>query len=213
MSPLSLRALLAFLDKGSFNLCQQFICYNPARMPGPTQWVNVDRIRVTDSYTHVWWMSPSERPDADNRRVLRKYSASMLALLRNQRYNAGRRPSGHHVGAKSFLRRNAGAIPSNVITLANTHSRTEYQRYCLARELTPHPARMPRGLPEFFIKFLTTPREIVLDPFAGSNTTGAVAESLKRRWVSIEAQPDYIEGSKGRFLQMQKGAESTVGGM
>lgn len=205
MSPLSLRALLAFLDEGKFNLCQQFICYNPARLPTPAQWVNVDRIRVKDSYTHVWWMSPSERPDADNRRVLKKYSESMLKLLRTKRYNAGIRPSGHRVGAKSFLKRNDGAIPSNVITLANTHSTTEYQKYCRSRNLTPHPARMPIGLPEFFIRFLTTPRELVLDPFAGSNTTGAAAEALKRRWVSIEAQSEYIEGSKGRFSTFQLG--------
>lgn len=205
MSPLALRALLAFLDKGAFNLCQQFICYNPARLPTPAQWVNVDRIRVKDSYTHVWWMSPSERPDADNRRVLTKYSASMLKLLRTQRYNAGMRPSGHRVGAKSFLTNNDGAIPSNVITLANTHSTTEYQKHCRSSNLTPHPARMPIGLPEFFIKFLTTPRELVLDPFAGSNTTGAAAEGLKRRWLSIEAQSEYIEGSRGRFSNLQRG--------
>jgi site-specific DNA-methyltransferase (cytosine-N4-specific) len=203
MSPLALRALLAFLDKGQFNLCQQFICYNPARLPTPAQWVNVDRIRVKDSYTHVWWMSPSERPDADNRRVLKKYSASMLKLLRTKRYNPGPRPSGHRVGVKSFLKRNEGAIPSNVITLANTHSTTEYQRYCRSHDLLPHPARMPIGLPEFFIRFLTTPRELVLDPFAGSNTTGAAAEGLKRRWISIEAQMDYIEGSKGRFTSIE----------
>lgn len=205
MSPLALRALLAFLDKERFNLCQQFICYNPARLPTPAQWVNVDRIRVKDSYTHVWWMSPSERPDADNRRVLKKYSDSMLKLLRTKRYNSGIRPSGHRVGAKSFLKENDGAIPSNVITLANTHSTTEYQHYCRSRNLTPHPARMPIGLPEFFIRFLTKPRELVLDPFAGSNTTGAAAEGLKRRWVSVEAQADYIEGSKGRFPALELG--------
>jgi len=54
-------------------------------------------------------------------------------------------------------------------------------------------------LPEFFIKFLTGSRDIVLDPFAGSNTTGAVAEKLKRRWIAIETDWDYIAGSRGRF--------------
>jgi site-specific DNA-methyltransferase (cytosine-N4-specific) len=55
------------------------------------------------------------------------------------------------------------------------------------------------GLAEFFIRFLTQPGKLVLDPFAGSNTTGAVAERLKRRWLAIEANDGYIEGSKGRF--------------
>ncbi len=199
MSPLALQALLAFLDKGKLNLCQQFICYNPARLPSPAQWVNVERIRVKDSYTHVWWMSPSERPKADNRRVLKEYSEAMLRLLKNQRYNSGRRPSQHNIGKKSFLRNNKGAIPSNVLSLSNTNSGDPYLAYCRQRGLPPHEARMPIGLPEFFINFLTEPGDLVIDPFSGSNTTGAAAEGLKRRWLSIEPNPAYIDGSRGRF--------------
>ena len=115
MSTLALRALLAFLEKGKLHLCQQFICYNPARLPSPAQWVNVERIRVKDAYTHVWWMAPTEKPKADNRRVLKEYSESMLKLLSSQKYNAGRRPSQHKIGEKSFLTDNKGAIPSNVL--------------------------------------------------------------------------------------------------
>ena len=62
MSTLALEALLSFKQSGNLHLCQQFISYNPARLPGPAQWVNVERIRVKDSFTHVWWMSPSLRP-------------------------------------------------------------------------------------------------------------------------------------------------------
>jgi site-specific DNA-methyltransferase (cytosine-N4-specific) len=199
MSPLALKALLAFLDRGNLKLCQQFVCYNPARLPSPAQWVNVERIRVKDSYTHVWWMAATERPKADNRRVLKEYSRSMLELLKAKKYSAGRRPSQHKIGTKSFLKDNNGAIPSNVITLSNTNSTDEYLRYCRAQGLQPHEARMPIGLPEFFINFLTEPRDLVLDPFAGSNTTGAAAESLKRRWLSIETSSAYIATSHGRF--------------
>lgn len=200
MSTLALRALLAFLDKGQFNLCQQFICYNPARLPSPAQWVNVERIRVKDSYTHVWWMAPSDRPKADNRSVLKEYSSSMLKLLGSKKYNAGKRPSEHHIGKCSFLQNNKGAIPSNVLTLANTSANDDYLNFCRKQGFQPHPSRMPVGLPEFFIKFLTAPRDLVLDPFAGSNTTGVTAERLKRRWISIEPREDYIAGSRGRFL-------------
>jgi len=199
MSTLPLRALLALLDGGGFNLCEQFICYNQARLPTPAQWVNVERIRVKDAYTHIWWMSLSDRPKANNRNVLKKYSRAMKDLLARQEYNAGKRPSEHHIGAKSFLRDNSGAIPSNVLIFANTSARDPYQQYCRKMNLKPHPARMAFGLAEFFIKFLTEPGEIVLDPFAGSNTTGAAAEYLGRRWVSFEPLRDYVEGSKGRF--------------
>lgn len=205
MSPLALRALLAFLDAGSFHLCEQFIVYNPARLPSPAQWVNVERIRVKDSFTHVWWMSTSPRPKADNRRILKPYSDAMLRLLKSGKYNSGRRPSEHHIGKDSFLQNNMGAIPSNVITLSNTRPNDQYLKYCRNNGISPHPARMPIGLPEFFIKFLTTPRNLVLDPFAGSNTTGAAAEMLKRRWISIEANQDYASGSIGRFHSADTG--------
>jgi DNA modification methylase len=199
MSTLALKALLAFLERGEFTLCQQFVWYNPARLPSPAQWVNVERIRVKDAYTHLWWMSTTDRPHADNRKVLTKYSESMERLLEKQSYNTGKRPSEHHIGKTSFLKKNAGAIPSNLITLANTQASSDYLNYCRAHDLQPHPARMPSGLAEFFIKFLTKPKRLVLDPFAGSNTTGAAAEKLGRRWLAIEANDTYLQGSRGRF--------------
>jgi DNA modification methylase len=123
----------------------------------------------------------------------------MQKLLVTQKYNAGIRPSEHNIGERSFLNNNNGAIPSNVLTFSNTNSSGEYLKYCKSHSIKPHPARMHSGLPEFFIKFLTSPREIVLDPFAGSNTTGSAAEKLKRRWLSIEPNPEYVTGSQGRF--------------
>ena len=203
MSTLALKALLSFLETGEFVLCQQFIWYNPARLPSPAQWVNVERIRLKDAYTHLWWMALTDRPHADNRQVLTKYSESMQKLLERQVYNTGKRPSEHNIGEKSFLTDNSGAIPSNLITLANTQSSSDYLNYCRTWKLPPHPARMPIGLAEFFIKFLTKPRGLVLDPFAGSNTTGSAAEKLGRRWLSIEPNKSYLEGSLGRFEDEQ----------
>ncbi len=220
MSTLALESLLAFVRSGKLNLCQQFVWHNPAKLPSPAQWVTVERIRIKDSYTHLWWMSPNERPKADNRRVLVKYSKSMDQLLKTKTYNSGTRPSEHHIGEKSFLTNNGGAIPasvlkveqseddslipSSVITMANTHASTEYQNFCRELEIEPHPARMPPGLADFFIKFLTEPGDLVLDPFGGSNTTGAAAENLGRKWITIEPNPVYIKGSRGRFKTIKK---------
>lgn len=117
MSPLALISLLKFLEIGRFKLCQQFVCHNPARLPGPAQWVNVERVRVKDSYTHIWWMSHTDRPKADNRNVLVGYSRAMQQLLESGKYSARPRPSGHRIGVSTFLRKNAGAIPSNLYAL------------------------------------------------------------------------------------------------
>jgi DNA modification methylase len=199
MSTLAIEALLKFKEVGGLHLCQQFICYNPARLPSPAQWVNVERCRVKDSFTQVWWFARTARPDASNKRVLKPYSPSMLGLLKRRTYNAGKRPSEHDIGSDSFLEDHGGAIPSNVLTFANTLSGDAYLRHCNRLNLQPHPARMPAGLAEFFIKFLTSPRNLVLDPFGGSNVTGAAAERLKRRWITVEANGHYIHGSLGRF--------------
>lgn len=200
MSTLALRALLEFQSRNELYLCQEFVWQNPARLPSPAQWVNVERIRVKDSFTKLWWMSPISKPKANNQRVLQEYSQAMKDLLKRGSYSSGKRPSEHDIGEKSFLKNNGGAIPSNVLTYANTHSTDPYQTYCRQNRLQLHPARMPGELARFFIKFLTEPGDIVLDPFGGSNTTGSAAEELHRYWMSIEASEEYIEGSKGRFL-------------
>jgi len=206
-----MKALIAFLEEGGLHLCQEFIWYNPARLPSPTQWVNIERIRVKDAFTKVWWMSPTTRPKADNRNVLKPYSESMNKLLETGKYNAGKRPSEFVIGEQSFNKDNKGAIPPNVIggdsapsltdllKIANTKSTTRYREFCKANNIDLHPARMPTELAEFFIKFLTDEGDMVLDPFAGSNTTGHAAETLNRKWRAIERDLEYARGSIGRF--------------
>ncbi|MDF2479450.1 MAG: methylase protein [Sphingobacterium sp.] len=198
-SLLPLEALIRFKQAGSFYLCQEFVYYNPARLPAPIEWVNKKRIRVKDAFTKLWWFAKSNNPYADNRNVLVEYSERMKRLLNKSQYNSGKRPSEYVIGEKSFLTNNGGAIPSNVIVASNTSSRDPYLKYCRKNSLELHPARMPREIPQFFINFLTKPGDIVIDPFAGSNTTGAVAEKYQRQWISIEAEEKYASGSIGRF--------------
>jgi site-specific DNA-methyltransferase (cytosine-N4-specific) len=64
-----------------------------------------------------------------------------------------------------------------------------------------HPAPMQLGMVRFFIKMLTDKRDLVLDPFGGSNSTGAIAEDLDRKWVAVEPNREYADGSKARFPQ------------
>lgn len=73
------------------------------------------------------------------------------------------------------------AIPPNLLELANSESNSAYIRKCKKLNIALHPARFPAGCAEFFIKFLTDEDNLILDPFAGSNTTGFVAENLQRQ--------------------------------
>ncbi len=226
MSTVVLRALLEFLERASLHLCQEFIWYNPARLPSPIQWVNVERIRVKDAFSRIWWMSSVERPKADNRRVLKPYSPSMQRLIETGKYNSGKRPSEYTIGEHSFKTDNQGAIPPNVmhgddapslgslLKSTNTRSNERYQRFCREQNMPIHPARMPAELVEFFVKFLTDETDLVFDPFGGSNTTGAVAEELSRRWVCCEAHRPYVESSAARFapdeVRLIPGLKSTA---
>jgi site-specific DNA-methyltransferase (cytosine-N4-specific) len=198
-SILPYQALLGFLKEGKLKLCQEITYYNPARLPTPAQWVTIERIRLKDSTSKVWWMAKTEKPKADNRNVPKPYSASMRRLLERGTYNAGKRPSEHQISKTGFLKEHAGAIPPNLIQAANTRSDSEYQTFCRDNGVEPHPARMPEKLAEFFIRFLTDKDDLVLDPFSGSNTTGLVADRLGRRWISIEALPSYAVTGVANF--------------
>lgn len=189
--------LLLRLTERGFYLAQDFYHYNPAKLPTPAEWVTVRRLRVKDAVNNVFWLTRDPFVEADNRKVLTPYSDSMKGLLKNG-YTPDLRPSGHNISDK-FQRDNDGAIPPNLLQFANTVSSSHYLRRCEEEGIAPHPARFPGALPAFFIKLLTKPGELVLDPFAGSNVTGEVAESLKRRWISIELDSDYVKGSKFRF--------------
>ena len=199
MSLLPLKTLMTIAEKNDLKVCQQFVWHNTAKLPGPATWVNVKRERVTDSYTHIWWYSKSKHPKANNRRVLTPYKDGMKKLLRSQKYNPGNRASGHKISEQGFLKQNGGAIPSSAILMANTSVDKDYADWCRTKKLDLHPARMPIGLADFFIKFLTTPGDLVVDPFGGSCTTGKSAETLKRKWLCVEADLDYLKGAQGRF--------------
>ncbi len=195
------RVLLKMCDEVGFYLAEEFFWYNPAKLPSPIEWVNKRKLRAKDSVNTVWWFSKSEWPKADVRQVLAPYSERMKTLLRNPDafYKPKDRPSGHDI-SKGFGSDNGGAIPSNLLQIPNTESNSSYLRLCKLVGFDGHPARFPAALPEFFVKMLTTDDDLVVDIFAGSNTTGKVAEQLGRRWIAMELDASYVASSSLRFM-------------
>ncbi len=103
------------------------------------------------------------------------------------------------LGVFDWLILNDLAYPVNVISASNTASNDYYQRMCKKEGIKPHPARFPQALPEFVINLCTEPGDLILDPFAGSNMTGRVAETLQRRWLAFEVDETYLKASQFRF--------------
>lgn len=191
------KLLIMLCEEFGFHLAQEFFWWNPSKLPSPAEWVTVRRIRVKDAVNCVWWLSPTPWPRASNRRVLIPYSDSMRRLVDRGGGGAGNRPSGHAVG--DFAADNGASIPPNLIAFPNTESNSAYIRYCKDRGIKPHPARFPASLPEYFVRMLTDPGDLVVDPFAGSCTTGEVCERLGRRWLCAEMSAQYLDGARGRF--------------
>lgn len=202
------RVLIQLCDELNFRLAEEFFWHNPAKLPSPIEWVNKRKLRAKDSVNTVWWLSKSDYPKADVRRVLVPYSERMKKLQSDPAafYTPKSRPSGHDVGAK-FAATNEGAIPSNLLQIANTESNSPYLQRCKAAGIAAHPARFPQKLPAFFIQFLTEPGDTVLDFFAGSNTTGAAAEEAGRKWLAFEQDRTYLAASSFRFLEKECGTE------
>jgi DNA modification methylase len=191
------KLLVMLCEEYGFHLAQEHYWWNPSKLPSPAEWVNIRRVRVKDAINCVWWLSKTPFPKASNKRVLAPYSDSMRSLLKNG-YKAKMRPSGHDISTK-FSIDNGGAVPPNLLAIANTESNGAYQDYCRDNEIGIHPARFPSLLPEYFIRFLTDPGDMVLDPFGGSCITGMVAEALGRKWACVELSSEYIRGGIGRF--------------
>jgi len=198
---------MALVEEVGFHLAQECFWYNPAKMPMPAEWVTVRRVRVRDSVEYVWWFSKTPFPKANNRKVLRPYSADMLRLNRKG-VKETVRPSGHAIRTGFTEIASGGSIPSNVIEeqlaesmlrFGNNAANDVYTKRCKEEGIKIHPARFPASLPDFFVKLLTEESDLVYDPFAGSNTAGAVSEKLGRRWLASENVEEYLEASKFRF--------------
>jgi site-specific DNA-methyltransferase (cytosine-N4-specific) len=195
------RLLLRFVDELGFHLAEDFYWFNPSKLPSPIEWVNKRKLRAKDAVNTVWWLSRNPWPKADITRVLAPYSDRMKKLIADPAafYTPKKRPSGHDIGS-SFGSDNGGSLPSNLLSIPNTESNGTYMDACKLVDASAHPARFPSKLPAFFIDMLTDPNDLVVDIFAGSNTTGAVAETARRRWLSFELDPAYVAASCFRFL-------------
>ncbi|WP_236693309.1 DNA-methyltransferase [Pseudomonas sp. C5pp] len=195
------RVLVRMIDELGFFLAEDFYWFNPSKLPSPIEWVNKRKMRVKDSVNTVWWLSKTEWPKANVSKVLAPYSDRMKKLIEDpdKFYTPKVRPSGHDIG-KSFSKDNGGAIPPNLLQIPNSESNGQYQAGCKSVGIKAHPARFPAKLPEFFIKMLTDPNDLVVDIFGGSNTTGQVAEAEGRRWMTFEQLPEYVAASAFRFI-------------
>ena len=158
------------------------------------------RVRINDSVEHIGWLSKTPFPKADNRKVLRPYCGDMLRLAKKG-VKATVRPSGRNITSSFDKIESGGSIPSKVLDdqvanelliAGNNSANDPYTMRCKGAGIKIHPARFPTALPEFFVQLLIDVGNLMVDPFAGSNTAGMVAERLGRRWIGMELLDEYL---------------------
>lgn len=195
-------------------LCQNVMWNNPSALPLPIEYVNKRPIRLKNSINFNLWFSkdPNGNAKANNKNVLVPYSSRMQDLIEKpEAFIKGdqvTRPSGNVLTIKSWQKDNGGAKSSNLLSYPNSGSNDLYLRACKTIGVKAHPARYPKALTDFWIKFLTDEGDLVFDPFSGSGTTLASAESLNRRWIGADISAEYVATSSFRFMTDIEKAQS-----
>jgi len=73
-----------------------------------------------------------------------------------------------------------------------------------------HPTQKPEALLHRVLVAASKPGQVVLDPFFGTGTTGAVARRLRRRFIGLERDPDYAAAARARIAEVQPASDESV---
>lgn len=97
---------------------------------------------------------------------------------------------------------NTDKVPGNVWYFPRVRYRME--------EYEEHPSQKPESLLDRMIRASSHEGDVILDPFAGTFTTAAVAKKLNRRSISIESQEQYVKIGLRRVLHMRNYKEEEL---
>jgi site-specific DNA-methyltransferase (adenine-specific)/site-specific DNA-methyltransferase (cytosine-N4-specific) len=147
--------------------------------------------RLRDGWEYCFHLSPTRRPFIDFDAVRQPIGDWAQARLANLGENdIHRHDSGNASGFGRNISRWVGrdtVLPSNVLTLP------------LVGKNKGHPAVFPVELPAFFIRLLSPAGGLVVDPFAGSGTTGVAAWNEGRSFVLIDNNAEYCACARERL--------------
>jgi site-specific DNA-methyltransferase (cytosine-N4-specific) len=191
--------LVIALRNMGYWLCGKQTWFNPGK-PKTTSYVTKTRERLGLGTEVYFWFSPSQHPKASNLNVLEPYSERHLRTIAagGQRFNGLSGSRQGHPGLR-YRTDNGGRIPFDFIQCGSEGPSGPYGRYCKARGLPLHPARMPARPANFWIRFTTDPGDVVADPFGGSLQVAAQAEALGRHFFTSDYTLEYLRGGTSRF--------------
>lgn len=197
------RVLLALHDRLGLSLMDRLIWHNPSKAPGPVRWASMARNQLNVAWEPIFWFTNDPScVRADNRGVLEPHTERHLSLIaaggtaREASYSDG----AYRLHPGRFGNATPGRIPRNVLVRGHTcPDSRRYRHDAVALGLPVHGAVMPISIPDFLIRFLSEPGDLVVDPFGGTCKTGRAAEALGRRWIVTETVLEYLRASGERF--------------
>lgn len=170
-------------------LCiDDYIWHKKTSMPG--YWPS----RLRDAWEYLFHLAKDKRPYIDQAavkipiaRATQQRVAQILTSHHDEKvFSSTGSGFTHHLSA---WKDKALVLPTNVLHLSTeTHNRV-------------HPAVFPVELPTFFIKLLSKPNDLILDPFAGSGTTGVAAVKQGRHCLLIDKKYEYCLVAKARLIK------------
>lgn len=149
--------------------------------------------RTKDAFEYVYHFARGSKPYFNLDAVRVAYRADEAEIARRKLDPNGRRNTAAGFGrdrTKTYL--HGGADPGNVVNVAQTYNQ---------HRGVAHTAAMPEGLAQFFIRAMSPPDGLVIDPFAGSGTTVVVARRLGRRAAGFDLHADYVAEARRRIAE------------
>lgn len=201
------RLLIKLCDDIGFHLARDYVWYNPATPPNVFSRGGMGRTKKSHEY--CFWLVKTDSWHFDLDAIRKPYGRDMQKYLDGKgkgARDANTRPSTHNFNCGKIWTNHGGSDPGSVIEIANTSSNDAFTRLCKAHGIK-HPARFPEKLVDFFILAGSREGDVVMDPFGGSGTTIVSAAKLKRQWIYIDANPEYIAMAKER-LQIETTKEN-----
>ena len=194
------RLLIDICDNIGFQLSQDMYWIKPDRLPLGN---SAKYIRCRQSTEFLFWLAKDNSKVKSNTKNVLRYDGRERIQQIYEKQNVHKNfrrisPAGHAVNDYVCDKYRGGATPFNFIIASVGISNDPFQK--LQRKLDiKHVARFPEKLPEFFIKMLTEPGDIIVDPFIGSGTTAVVAKKLGRKYLGFELNEKYVELANARL--------------
>ena len=168
----------ALIKKGWYSI-DDYIWHKKNSMPG--YWP----ARLRDAWEYCFHLAKCTRPYFNAYAVAQPASKATELRLKKLGKNdltlrSSSSGSNFKYNVSKWLNRKM-VLPNNVMHLA-----------AVTRNMG-HPAAYPVALPSFFIKLLSPQSGLVIDPFAGSGTTGIAARSVGRKCVLIDNNQAYCD--------------------